>query len=55
VGFFKNQADIGKGDPAGKALFDAKAVRTRSVFGMNLWAKVDAFHMIWKKVSAMFP
>jgi hypothetical protein len=51
-GLFKNQADIGKGDPAGKASFDAKSgAYTIESSGMNLWAKVDAFHMIWKKVT----
>ncbi len=51
-GIFKNQADVGKGNPAGTALFDAKnRVYTIESAGTNLWNKTDAFHVIWKKVS----
>jgi catechol 2,3-dioxygenase-like lactoylglutathione lyase family enzyme len=51
-GIFKNQADVGKANPAGTALFDAKSgVYTIESAGMNLWNKTDAFHVIWKKVS----
>jgi catechol 2,3-dioxygenase-like lactoylglutathione lyase family enzyme len=51
-GIFKNQADVGKANPAGTASFDAKSgVYTIESAGMNLWNKTDAFHMIWKKVS----
>ena len=50
-GIFKNQADVGKANPAGTALFDAKSgVYTIESAGMNLWNKTDAFHVIWKKV-----
>src|SRR5580704_6299612 len=51
-GIFKNQADVGKANPAGTALFDAKSdVYTIESAGTNLWNKNDAFHVIWKKVS----
>ena len=51
-GIFKNQADVGKANPAGTASFDAKSgVYTIESAGMNLWNKADAFHVIWKKVS----
>jgi catechol 2,3-dioxygenase-like lactoylglutathione lyase family enzyme len=51
-GIFKNQADVGKANPAGTALFDAKSgVYPTESAGMNLWNKTDAFHVIWKKVS----
>ena len=51
-GIFKNQADVGKANPAGTAVFDAKSgMYTIESAGTNLWNKTDAFHMIWKKVS----
>src|SRR6202051_4302420 len=51
-GIFKNQADVGKANPAGTAAFDAKSgVYTIESAGTNLWNKADAFHMIWKKAS----
>jgi catechol 2,3-dioxygenase-like lactoylglutathione lyase family enzyme len=51
-GIFKNQADVGKANPAGTASFDAKSdVYTIESAGMNLWSKTDVFHMIWKKAS----
>src|SRR5258708_15333093 len=51
-GIFKNQAEIGKANPAGTAVFDAKSgVYTIESAGTNLWNKTDAFHVIWKKVS----
>jgi catechol 2,3-dioxygenase-like lactoylglutathione lyase family enzyme len=51
-GIFKNQADVGKANPAGTAVFDAKSgVYTIESAGTNLWNKTDAFHVIGKKVS----
>jgi len=51
-GIFKNQADVGKANPTGTAVFDAKSgVYTIESAGTNLWNKTDAFHVIWKKVS----
>ena len=51
-GIFKNQADVGKANPAGMAKFDAKSgVYSIESAGTNLWNKADAFHMIWKKAS----
>jgi catechol 2,3-dioxygenase-like lactoylglutathione lyase family enzyme len=51
-GIFKNQAEVGKANPAGTAVFDAKSgVYTIESAGTNLWNKTDAFHMVWKKVS----
>jgi catechol 2,3-dioxygenase-like lactoylglutathione lyase family enzyme len=51
-GIFKHQADVGKANPAGTAVFDAKSgVYTIESAGTNLWNKTDAFHVIWKKVS----
>jgi len=51
-GIFDNQADVGKVIPPGVASFDAKnGTYSIESAGMNLWAKTDSFHMIWKKVS----
>jgi hypothetical protein len=51
-GIFKNQADVGKANPTGTAVFDVKSgVYTIESAGTNLWNKTDAFHVIWKKVS----
>src|SRR5260370_110189 len=51
-GIFKNQAEVGKANPAGTAVFDAKSgVYTIESAGTNLWNKTDEFHVIWKKVS----
>ena len=50
-GTFKNQADVGKSNPAGTSVFDAKSgMYTIESAGTNLWNKTDSFHVIWKKV-----
>lgn len=52
VGEFEAHADIGLTPGVGDATFDA-AKRTYAVTGggNNMWAKVDAFHFAWKKMS----
>ncbi len=52
LGIFENQTDVGSVVPPGVATYDtASAVYTIKSAGANLWANVDGFHFVWKKVS----
>src|SRR5260370_38114781 len=52
VGAFEDHADIGINPRAGAAQFDAATAEYRvSGGGANIWAAVDAFHYVWKRVS----
>lgn len=52
LGNFDSQSDVGSVRPPGVATFDpATGVYTLQSAGANLWAQVDAFHFVWKKVS----
>jgi len=52
LGIFENQSDVGNVTPPGTATFDtAMGVYTIRSAGEDLWAKVDEFHFVWKKVS----
>jgi Tol biopolymer transport system component len=52
LGIFENQSDVGSVVPPGVASFDAASgVYTLRSAGANLWANVDGFHFVWKKVS----
>jgi hypothetical protein len=52
LGIFEAQGDVGSVSPAGTAAYDAKAdTYTLTSSGANLWAKKDAFHFVWKKMS----
>ena len=52
VGIFENQSDVGSVMPPGTATFNAvTGVYTISSAGEDLWANVDEFHFVWKKVS----
>jgi len=52
LGIFENQSDVGSVVPPGVATYDAaSAVYTIRSAGANLWANVDGFHFVWKKVS----
>lgn len=52
LGIFENQSDVGRVMPPGAATFDAATgVYTIRSAGEDLWADVDEFHFVWKKVS----
>ena len=52
IGIFENQSDVGRVAPPGSAAFDAASgVYTIRSAGEDLWANVDEFHFVWKKVS----
>ncbi len=52
LGIFENQSDVGRVAPPGTATFDAATgVYTIRSAGEDLWANVDEFHFVWKKVS----
>jgi hypothetical protein len=52
LGIFENQSDVGSVVPPGVATYDAASgVYTIRSAGANLWANMDGFHFIWKKVS----
>jgi TolB protein len=52
LGIFENQSDVGSVSPPGTATFDgATGVYTIRSAGEDLWANVDEFHFVWKKVS----
>ncbi|MGD0739568.1 MAG: hypothetical protein ABR957_08235 [Terracidiphilus sp.] len=52
LGVFESQSDVGSVVPPGVATFDSATgeYSIRSA-GANLWANVDGFHFVWKKVS----
>ena len=50
LGVFEGQADVGAVNPPGTAKFDG-GVYTISSAGANMWAREDAFHFVWKKMS----
>ena len=52
LGIFENQSDVGSVTPPGTGTFDAATgVYTIRSAGEDLWAKVDEFHFLWKKIS----
>src|SRR5882724_9739193 len=52
LGAFDDHADTGITPRAGAAQFDAATSEYRvSGGGANIWAAVDAFHYVWKRVS----
>jgi hypothetical protein len=52
VGDFEDHGDVGKPAKAGSADFDAKSgTYTICGGGANMWAKADAFHFVWKRMS----
>jgi TolB protein len=52
LGVFQSQSDVGSVVPPGVAAFDsASGLYTLRSAGANLWANVDGFHFVWKKVS----
>jgi len=51
-GKFEFSADVGKVDPAGKATFDKTADQYKiTASGANIWAKIDAFHFLFRNLS----
>lgn len=52
LGIFEDQSDVGSVTPPGTATFAAATgVYTIRSAGGDLWANVDEFHFVWKKVS----
>ena len=52
LGIFENQTDVGSVVPPGAVTYDAASgVYIVRSAGANLWANVDGFHFVWKKVS----
>ncbi|HKF46351.1 MAG TPA: hypothetical protein VKB38_03270 [Terracidiphilus sp.] len=52
LGIFEGQSDVGSVNPPGTLKFDpATNVYTIASSGANLWARTDAFHYVWKKIS----
>jgi len=52
VGIFEGHSDIGVIAKAGAVEYDqAKRTYTITAGGENMWARADAFHFVWKKVS----
>lgn len=51
-GKFEYSADVGNVEPAGKAVFDKTTDQYKiTASGANIWAKLDAFHFIFRKLS----
>lgn len=51
-GKFEASADVGKVEPAGKATFDKTTGQYKiTASGANIWAKLDAFHFLFRKLS----
>jgi TolB protein len=50
VGVFEGQSDVGTVTPLGTGNFDG-GVYTVTAAGANMWAREDAFHFVWKKMS----
>ncbi len=52
LGVFENQTDVGNPDLKGSAAYDAATKEYKlSGSGVNMWAKSDQFHFLWKKLS----
>lgn len=52
IGVFDGQTDVGDNPKPGSATYDAKTGEYRVTGGgANIWAKVDAFHFLYKKMS----
>ena len=55
LGIFENETDIGRPEKAGHTSFDpAPPSYSVSGGGENMWFTNDAFHFVWKRVSADF-
>jgi Tol biopolymer transport system component len=55
VGIFETHADIGTTPKPGSATYDPTSSEYRVTGGgANMWAGVDAFHFVWKKVDGDF-
>jgi TolB protein len=52
IGQFETSADVGKVEPAGSAAFDKESNQYKiTASGANIWAKIDAFHFLYRKIS----
>ncbi len=55
IGIFETHADIGLTPKTGSATYDPATSEYRLTGGgANMWAGVDAFHFVWKKVDGDF-
>ena len=52
IGIFDSETDVGANPKTGSSAYDATAGEYRITGGgANIWAAVDAFHFVWKKIS----
>jgi hypothetical protein len=52
LGIFEGQSDIGSVSPAGTGVYNPTTGNyTVTAAGSNIWARVDNFHFLWKKMS----
>lgn len=55
LGIFEGQTDVGSVTPPGTLNYDAaNGAYTIKASGANLWATIDGFHFVWKKVAGDF-
>ncbi|MEO8301114.1 MAG: hypothetical protein ABI608_04930, partial [Rhizomicrobium sp.] len=50
-GLFDGHSDVGSVTPAGTASQDSSGDYSVTAAGANVWARVDALHYLWKKMS----
>lgn len=50
VGIFESQSDVGAVSPPGTAVVQKNGDYLLSSSGANIWARVDGFHYVWKKL-----
>jgi hypothetical protein len=51
VGIFDGQSDVGAVSPPGNATLQRNGDYLLASSGANIWARVDGFHYLWKKMS----
>ncbi len=51
VGIFDGQSDVGAVSPPGTATLQKNGDYLIASAGANIWARVDGFHYLWKKMS----
>ena len=55
LGVFENHEDVGNPTIKGSATYDANTqTYTMESAGINMWAKADQFHFLWKRIKGDF-
>jgi TolB protein len=55
IGQFDHHQDVGNPKKAGSAMYNATdQTYTVTGAGINMWAKIDQFHFLWKKIKGDF-